>query len=84
MRLHVQYVRPHLEFSTPAWAPWAEGDKNVLEKVQRKAVGMVSCLRSKVYEERLKELGQHADPGGEEAPGQHVHDAQNHSWPGRY
>ena len=50
-------MRPHLEFSTPAWAPWAEGDKNVLEKVQRKAVGMVSSLRSKVYEERLKELG---------------------------
>ena len=43
------YVRPHLEFSTPAWAPWAEGDKNILEKVQRKAVGMVSGLCSKVY-----------------------------------
>ena len=57
VRLYVQYVRPHLEFSTPAWAPWAEGDKNVLEKVQRKAVGMVSGLHSKVYEERLKELG---------------------------
>ena len=44
VRLHVQYVRPHLEFSTPAWAPWAKGDKNVLEKVQRKAVGMVRFI----------------------------------------
>ena len=25
-----------------------------------------------------------ADPGGEEAPGRHMHDAQNHAWPGRY
>ena len=57
VRLYVQYVRPHLEFSTPAWAPWSEGDKNVLEKVQRKAVGMVSGLAHNGYEERLKELG---------------------------
>ena len=57
VRLFVQYVRPHLEFSTPAWAPWSEGDKNILEKVQRKAVGMVSGLAGRSYEERLKELG---------------------------
>ena len=50
-------MRPHLEFSTPAWAPWSEGDKNVIEKVQRKAVGMVSGLAGRSYEERLKELG---------------------------
>ena len=57
MRLYVQYVRPHLEFSTPAWAPWTEGDKNILEKVQRKAIGMVSGLAGRDYEARLKELG---------------------------
>ena len=54
VRLYVQYARPHLEFSTPAWAPWTEGDKNTLEKVQKKAIGMVSGLAGKVYEERLK------------------------------
>ena len=27
MGLYKQYVRPHLEFSTRAWAPWTEGDK---------------------------------------------------------
>ena len=59
VRLYVQYVRPHLEFSTPVWSPWSAGDKEVLEKVQKKAVGMVSGLRSAVYEERLKELGLH-------------------------
>ena len=36
---------------------WTEGDRNVLEKVQKKAIGMVSGLVGKVYEERLKELG---------------------------
>ena len=57
MRLYTQYVRPHLEFSTQAWAPWMEGDKQVLEKVQRKAVGMVSGLSGREYEDRLAELG---------------------------
>ena len=56
MRLYAQYVRPHLEFSTQAWSPWTEADKAVLEKVQRKAVGMVSGLVSREYEERLEEL----------------------------
>ena len=57
IRLYCQYVRPHLEFSTQAWSPWQEGDKAALEKVQRKAVGMVSGLAAKSYEDRLKEWG---------------------------
>jgi ribonuclease P/MRP protein subunit RPP40 len=56
MRLYKQYVRTHLEFSTQAWAPWTEGDRNCLEKVQQRAVKMVSGLKSNVYEERLREL----------------------------
>jgi ribonucleases P/MRP protein subunit RPP40 len=36
IKLYKQYVRPHLEFSTPAWSPWLTGDKEVLEKVQEK------------------------------------------------
>ena len=57
VRLYVQYVRPHLEFCTPVWAPWTEGDKSALEKVQKKAIGMVSGLSGRDYETRLKELG---------------------------
>ena len=59
VRLYVQYVRPHLEFSTQAWSPWTEGDKMALEKWQKKAVGMVpvSGLAAKTYEDKLKELG---------------------------
>jgi len=57
LRLYQQYVRPHLEFASPAWSPWQEGDKECLEKVQRRAVGMIAGLKSRDYSERLKELG---------------------------
>jgi hypothetical protein len=36
VRLYFQYIRPHLEFAVPAWSPWREGDKEVLEKVQKR------------------------------------------------
>ncbi len=45
------------EFSTPAWAPWLAGDREVLEKVQEKAVKMVAGLKGRTYEERCAELG---------------------------
>ena len=56
IRLFKQYVRPHLEFSTQARSPWTEADKSVLEKVQQRAVRMVSGLKSE-YSERLTKLG---------------------------
>ena len=55
--LYRQYIRPHLEFSVQAWAPWCQRDKDLLENVQRRAVRMISGLRGDGYEERLKELG---------------------------
>jgi hypothetical protein len=57
LKLYKQYVRPHLEFSSQAWSPWLVGDKETLEKVQEKAVKMVSGLKSKDYRERCLELG---------------------------
>jgi hypothetical protein len=56
-RLYVQYVRPHLEFASSAWSPWAEADKEVLEKIQRRAISMVSGLKGKDYNQKLLELG---------------------------
>jgi hypothetical protein len=38
-------------------SPWHQADKEVLEKVQRRAVAMVSGLYGRVYEDRLRELG---------------------------
>jgi hypothetical protein len=56
IKLYKQYVRPHLEFSTQAWSPWHEEDKACLERVQQRAVKMVSGLSGTTYEERLQEL----------------------------
>ena len=57
VNLYKQYVRPHLEFSVPAWSPWTRGDIETLESVQRKAVNMVSGLQATSYKEKLAELG---------------------------
>ena len=57
VKLYKQYVRPHLEFSTPAWSPWTEADRACLEDVQKRAIRMVSGLRAASYEGKLEELG---------------------------
>ena len=57
MKLYKLYVRPHLEFAAAAWNPWTSADKETLEKVQKRAISMVSGLGNMNYEERLKELG---------------------------
>jgi hypothetical protein len=48
VKLFKQYVRPHLEFATPAWSPWLAADKQVLENVQKKFVNMIAGLRARV------------------------------------
>ena len=57
VKLYKQYVRPHLEFSTVAWSPWSESDKDVIEDVQRRAIRMVSGLTGRTYDDKLDELG---------------------------
>jgi len=56
-KLYVQYVRPHLEFASPAWSPWHEADKSEIEKIQKKAVNMISGLENGSYEEKCTVLG---------------------------
>jgi hypothetical protein len=56
-KLYVQYVRPHLEFAVTAWSPWLEADKSCLEKIQQRAVSMISGLKGTTYEEKLREIG---------------------------
>ena len=56
--LYKTYVRPHLEYAVQAWSPWNIGDKELLESVQKRAVGMISNLRGRTYQERLAELGE--------------------------
>jgi len=57
VQLYLQYVRPHLEFASPAWSPWAQADIEALERVQQRFVKAVSGLSGRTYEERLVELG---------------------------
>ena len=57
VKLYKQYVRPHLEFAVTAWSPWTVADKECLERVQMRAIKMVSGLISSDYHERLAELG---------------------------
>ena len=56
LRLYTVYVRPHLEYAVASWCPYNKGDKEVLEKVQRRALAMISNLKGKSYEERLAEV----------------------------
>jgi hypothetical protein len=56
VKLYVQYVRPHLEFESQAWAPWTSTNKACLEKVQERAIRAVSGLKSATYSERLRKL----------------------------
>ena len=56
INLYKQYVRPHLEFCSPAWSPWTQANINCLENIQQRAVRLVSGLRSQDYKDRLQEL----------------------------
>ena len=55
--IYKSFIRPKLESSVAAWSPWTEMDKNVLEKVQERMTRLLSDVRGKTYEERLKEVG---------------------------
>ena len=56
VRLYIVYVRPILEYCIQAVGPYLEADKQCLEKVQMRAVRMVSNIKKGSYEERLKVL----------------------------
>ena len=57
IKLYKVYVRPHLEFASPAWNPWLQKDIDTLEKVQKRAVNMCSGLTGQSYDQKLRELG---------------------------
>ena len=57
LKLYTQFVRCHLEFSVPVWSTWSIADIDILEKVQKRAVNLITGLVGKSYEENLVELG---------------------------
>ena len=55
IRLYLVYVRPMLEYCKQAVGPYSVADKHCLEKVQMRAVRMVSNGHGS-YEKKLKKL----------------------------
>ena len=55
-RLYKALVRPHLEFGNLAWGPFNRADQLLVEQVQRRATRLVTSIRHRPYEERLRLL----------------------------
>ena len=55
IRLYKAFVLPHLSYAASAWSPYNKADKEILEKVQKRAVMMITNIKGS-YEERLAVL----------------------------
>lgn len=56
VRLYKQLVRPHLEYAVQAWNPYFSKDKELLEKVQRRATRLIRAFKGVPYNSRLRLL----------------------------
>ena len=55
--LYKTFVRPKLEHAVAAWSPWTEGDKETLERVQKRLIRCISDKSGVTYEDRLASVG---------------------------
>ncbi len=55
--IYKAYVRPYLEFATPAWNPHRQCHIEKLEKVQHRLVKSIQGLSGATYDQKLSEIG---------------------------
>jgi ribonuclease P/MRP protein subunit RPP40 len=55
--LYKTFIRPKLEHAVAAWSPWLEGDREAMEKVQKRMIRMISDKKGDSYEQRLESVG---------------------------
>ena len=54
--LYSTLVRPNLEYAVQVWNPYQKGEKEQIEKIQRRAPKMVKEVKDNCYEEMLYKL----------------------------
>ena len=55
-KLFTTFVRPHLEYAQPVWAPFLQKYIDIIENVQVRATKLVDGISSLDYPDRLKKL----------------------------
>ena len=54
--LYKTLIRPHLEYANSIWSPLLQKDKELLEKVQRRATKIIPEIKDLPYQDRLETL----------------------------